>query len=52
MFEVDLLIPFTSDDQKREFIRQFLEIRRQKNPAESHHPQSDKLKVEDIDWIG
>ena len=52
MFEVDLLIPFTNDDQKREFIRQFLEIRKQKIPAENNHHQSDKLKVEDIDWIG
>lgn len=30
MFEVDLLIPFQSEEQKRQFIRQFLEIRRQK----------------------
>ena len=45
MFEVDLLIPFASDEQRREFVRQFLEIRRQKNFMENAHPSSDKVPV-------
>lgn len=31
MFEVDLLIPFENDEHKKQFMAQFLEIRRQKN---------------------
>ena len=45
MFEVDLLIPFVNDEQRREFVRQFLEIRRQKSVLENAHPSSDKLPV-------
>jgi hypothetical protein len=30
MFEVDLLLPFLNEQQKRHFVKQFLEIRKQK----------------------
>lgn len=30
MFEVDLLLPFLNEQQKRQFVKQFLEIRKQK----------------------
>jgi hypothetical protein len=50
MFEVDLLIPFLNEEQKRQFIRQFLEIRRQKHEmmGDTFSPQD---QAEDIEWI-